>query len=53
MSRHQSTHRQIMLDADEQDDRIIRPSEQLAVEEFIAKFVRVVRRIEGKDKAAS
>jgi hypothetical protein len=53
VSRDQNAHRQIVLDADEQDARIIEASELQSVEEFIAKFLRAVRRIEENSKAAS
>jgi hypothetical protein len=50
VSQHQNAHRQIMLDVHEQDQRSIGLSEQQSVEEFIAKLLRAVRRIEGKSK---
>ena len=51
VSRHQNAHRQIALDSHEQDQRSIELSDQQSVEEFIAKLLRAVRRIEGKSKA--
>jgi hypothetical protein len=53
VSERENAHRQIMLDADEQDARIIEVSELQSVEEFIAKFLRAMRRIEEKSKASS
>jgi hypothetical protein len=53
VSERENAHRQIMLDADEQDARIIEVSELQSVEEFIAKFLRAMRKIEEKSKAAS
>jgi len=44
MSQRRDLHRQIMLDEDQHDERIVDASEQQSVEEFIAKFLRTVRR---------
>jgi hypothetical protein len=52
VSRHQNAHRQTTLDSHKQDQRSIEASEQQSVEEFIAKLLRAVRKIEGKNKAS-
>lgn len=38
---------------DERDKLVLDASDQQSVEEFIAKLLRAVRKIEGKSKAAS
>ena len=51
MPQRHHLHRQIMLDEDERDERIPDATEPHSVEEFMAKLVRAVRRIEDKNKA--
>ena len=52
MSQRHNLHRQIRLDEDERDERILETSGQPSVEEFIAKLPRAVRRIEGRSKTS-
>ncbi len=48
MAQRHNLHRQIRLDEDERDERIIEASEEQSIEAFIAKLLRAVRRIDAK-----
>ena len=52
MSQRQHLHRQILLDDVEHNDRFGNAPEEEFVEEFIAKFMRAVRRIEERRRAS-
>jgi hypothetical protein len=52
VSQRHNVHRQIKLDEEARDERMFETSEQQSVEQFIARLLRAVRRIEGKSKAS-